>query len=133
MVPPFQKILLFSHRTSFADIAFALGTGSGAMGRHTKRGGYLVDWNKVRTYVVPDMTDFNVSMGFSLKIHRHLGAILLTDFTCSSHPMSRERPPLHTDKALLPPRAFSNQTRPPLLKMKVSPNIMKSNSNLVFL
>jgi hypothetical protein len=32
------------------------------MGRHTKRGGYLIDWNKVRTFVVPDLTDFTVSI-----------------------------------------------------------------------
>jgi large subunit ribosomal protein L41 len=38
------------------------------MGRHTKRGGYLVDWNKVRTYVVPDMTDFNVSVGGNIRV-----------------------------------------------------------------
>lgn len=29
------------------------GTGSGAMGRHTKHGGYVLDYNKVRTYMVP--------------------------------------------------------------------------------
>ena len=29
------------------------GTGTGAMGRHTKHGGYIIDWRKVRTYVVP--------------------------------------------------------------------------------
>ncbi|CAD0014538.1 unnamed protein product, partial [Aureobasidium pullulans] len=34
------------------------GTGSGSMGRHTKYGGYRIDWSKVRTYVVPDLSDF---------------------------------------------------------------------------
>ncbi|KAI5211020.1 hypothetical protein AUEXF2481DRAFT_39182 [Aureobasidium subglaciale EXF-2481] len=34
------------------------GTGSGSMGRHTKYGGYRIDWSKVRTYVVPDLKDF---------------------------------------------------------------------------
>ncbi|KAL9101316.1 MAG: hypothetical protein Q9163_003405, partial [Psora crenata] len=29
------------------------GTGSGPMGRHTKHGGYIIEWHKVRTYVVP--------------------------------------------------------------------------------
>lgn len=38
------------------------GTGSGAMGAHTKWGGYKVDPNKVRTYKVPDMTDFPVRL-----------------------------------------------------------------------
>ena len=33
---------------------FYKGTGTGAMGRHTKHGGYLIQWHKVRTYVVPD-------------------------------------------------------------------------------
>ena len=33
---------------------FYKGTGSGAMGRHTKHGGYVIEWNKVRTYVVPE-------------------------------------------------------------------------------
>ncbi|CAD6568340.1 MAG: hypothetical protein ASARMPREDX12_001373 [Alectoria sarmentosa] len=30
------------------------GTGTGAMGRHTKHGGYMIEWRKVRTYVVPE-------------------------------------------------------------------------------
>jgi hypothetical protein len=31
----------------------------------------LVDWNKVRTYVVPDMTDFNVSVGGNIRVWIH--------------------------------------------------------------
>lgn len=31
------------------------------MGRHTKSGGYKVDWTKVRTFVVPDLEGFTVS------------------------------------------------------------------------
>ena len=30
------------------------GTGSGSMGKHTKHGGFIIDWRKVRTYVVPN-------------------------------------------------------------------------------
>lgn len=57
-----------SHSTPFSICWFVhTGTGSGAMGRHTKRGGYLIDWNKVRTYVVPDLTDFNVSSWNNLR------------------------------------------------------------------
>jgi len=33
---------------------FYKGTGSGAMGRHTKHGDYRIDVKKVRTYVVPE-------------------------------------------------------------------------------
>lgn len=36
------------------------GTRSGAMGRHTKHGQYIIDWDKVRTYVVPDLAGFQV-------------------------------------------------------------------------
>ncbi|KAK1251990.1 hypothetical protein MKX07_007469 [Trichoderma sp. CBMAI-0711] len=32
---------------------FYKGNRTGSMGRHTKYGGYLIEWNKVRTYVVP--------------------------------------------------------------------------------
>ncbi|KAL8679745.1 MAG: hypothetical protein Q9224_000284 [Gallowayella concinna] len=38
------------------------GTGSGSMGRHTKHGGYIIDYKKVRTYVVPkDLKDFKLT------------------------------------------------------------------------
>ncbi|KAL9137645.1 MAG: hypothetical protein Q9175_001134 [Cornicularia normoerica] len=33
---------------------FYKGTGTGAMGRHTKHGGYVIEWRRVRTYVVPE-------------------------------------------------------------------------------
>ncbi|GAN03767.1 50S ribosomal protein 27 protein [Mucor ambiguus] len=46
---------------------FYKGTGSGAMGRHTKNGSYLVDWNKVRTFVVPDLEGFNLGPYVSRK------------------------------------------------------------------
>ncbi|ORZ07672.1 mitochondrial ribosomal protein L27-domain-containing protein [Absidia repens] len=46
---------------------FYKGTGSGAMGRHTKNGGYKVDWNKVRTFVVPDLEGFSLAPYVSRK------------------------------------------------------------------
>jgi large subunit ribosomal protein L41 len=42
------------------------GTGSGSMGRHTKYGGYRIDWDKVRTYKVPDLTDFHVCLASTI-------------------------------------------------------------------
>jgi hypothetical protein len=30
------------------------------MGRHTKHGGYIVDWAKVHDYAVPDLTNCTV-------------------------------------------------------------------------
>ncbi|PHH61365.1 hypothetical protein CDD81_443 [Ophiocordyceps australis] len=40
---------------------FYKGNRTGSMGRHTKHGGYVIEWDKVRTYVVPDLTDFNLT------------------------------------------------------------------------
>ncbi|MCJ1274863.1 hypothetical protein MMC21_002661 [Puttea exsequens] len=40
--------------TKQVNNGFYKGTGSGAMGRHTKHGGYVLEWQKVRTYVVPE-------------------------------------------------------------------------------
>lgn len=42
---------------------FYKGNRTGAMGRHTKYGTYVIMWDKVRTYAVPDLKDFKV--GFS--------------------------------------------------------------------
>ena len=36
------------------------GTGTGSMGRHTKHGGYIIEWDKVRTYVCPSLEGFKV-------------------------------------------------------------------------
>ncbi|KAJ2080728.1 60S ribosomal protein L27, mitochondrial [Coemansia sp. RSA 988] len=36
---------------------FYKGNRTGSMGRHTKHGGYVIDLDKVRTFVVPDMTN----------------------------------------------------------------------------
>ncbi|KAI8145078.1 mitochondrial ribosomal protein L27-domain-containing protein [Fennellomyces sp. T-0311] len=46
------------------------GTGSGAMGRHTKKGGYKIDWNRVRTFVVPDLEGFSLGPYVSRKTTR---------------------------------------------------------------
>ena len=42
---------------------FYKGTGTGSTGRHTKHGGYIVELEKVRTYVVPaGLADFKVCL-----------------------------------------------------------------------
>ena len=46
--------------TKDVNKGFYKGTGSGSMGRHTKHGGYIVEWNKVRTYVCPPLEGFKV-------------------------------------------------------------------------
>lgn len=52
--PVLQKSLRrLALTTKQAGRGFYKGTGSGSMGWHTKHGGYVIDWRKVRTYVVP--------------------------------------------------------------------------------
>lgn len=50
MARRFRKLPL---TTKDINKGFYKGTGTGSMGRHTKFGGYVIDWQKVRTYVVP--------------------------------------------------------------------------------
>ncbi|EFY90526.1 hypothetical protein MHUMG1_00479 [Metarhizium humberi] len=41
---------------------FYKGNRTGSMGRHTKHGGYVIEWNKVRTYAVPpNLKDFKLT------------------------------------------------------------------------
>ncbi|KAL8793564.1 MAG: hypothetical protein Q9195_003826 [Heterodermia aff. obscurata] len=41
---------------------FYKGNRTGSMGRHTKGGGYMIEWRKVRTYVVPaNLADFQLT------------------------------------------------------------------------
>ena len=49
---------------------FYKGNRTGSMGRHTKYGGYVIEWEKVRTYVVPDMKDFKVRSIFLRSVGR---------------------------------------------------------------
>jgi large subunit ribosomal protein L41 len=46
----FRKLPL---TTKDINKGFYKGTRTGSMGRHTKFGGYIIEWDKVRTYVVP--------------------------------------------------------------------------------
>ncbi|KAF2137620.1 uncharacterized protein K452DRAFT_257369 [Aplosporella prunicola CBS 121167] len=47
--------------TKQTNKGFYKGTGTGSMGRHTKRGGYIIEPEKVRTYKVPDLTGFELT------------------------------------------------------------------------
>lgn len=50
--------------TKDVNKGFYKGTGTGAMGRHTKYGGYVIEWDRVRTYACPDLTGFKVCLCF---------------------------------------------------------------------
>jgi large subunit ribosomal protein L41 len=56
-----RRVARHALNTKQANKGFYKGTGSGSMGSHTKYGGYKIDWDKVRTYVVPkDLKDCKV-------------------------------------------------------------------------
>lgn len=60
--PLFRRLQRLALTTKQVNGGYYKGTGTGSMGRHTKYGGYVVEWRKVRTYVVPaDMKGFMVS------------------------------------------------------------------------
>ncbi|KAK3292744.1 mitochondrial ribosomal protein L27-domain-containing protein [Chaetomium fimeti] len=47
--------------TKDVNKGFYKGTGTGSTGRHTKRGGYIIEWDKVRTYVCPPLDGFKLT------------------------------------------------------------------------
>ncbi|KAH9907358.1 50S ribosomal protein YmL27 [Xylariomycetidae sp. FL2044] len=55
----FRKLPL---TTKDINKGFYKGTRTGTVGRHTKYGGFVVDWSRVRTYVVPEgLADFKLT------------------------------------------------------------------------
>ena len=53
----FRKLRL---TTKDVNKGFYKGTRTGRMGRHTKKGGYMIDWALVRTFVCPSLAGFKV-------------------------------------------------------------------------
>jgi hypothetical protein len=88
-----------------ANKGYYKGTGTGSTGRHTKHGGYVIEWAKVRTYVVPDgLKDFAVSS--ILRYHScsifwtHMGAPVrevVANVRFSSHPSLPGRSSRHVE------------------------------------
>ncbi|KAL2890033.1 50S ribosomal protein YmL27 [Ceratocystis lukuohia] len=56
---------------------FYKGNRTGSMGRHTKYGGYIIEWEKVRTYAVPDLRGFKltpfVPTAIQPELHKYAG------------------------------------------------------------
>ncbi|TVY27644.1 54S ribosomal protein, mitochondrial [Lachnellula hyalina] len=64
-----RKIARLALTTKMTNKGFYKGTGSGSTGSHTRYGGYLIDWDKVRTYVVPEnLKDFKLTPFVTKKI-----------------------------------------------------------------
>ncbi|KAG0249040.1 hypothetical protein BG011_009631 [Mortierella polycephala] len=67
------------------------GTGSGATGRHTKRGGYFIEWERVRSFVVPDLTDFKLLPYVSRSTQKTTGAFSSKDYFKKSEAVTPEK------------------------------------------
>lgn len=64
-----RRISRLALTTKQTNKGFYKGTGSGSMGEHTKYGGYIIDWDKVRTYVPPKISkDFKLTPFVTKKI-----------------------------------------------------------------
>lgn len=58
-----KKISRLALTTKQTNKGYYKGTGSGSMGEHTKHGGFIIKWDKVRTYIPPgDLKDFKVNI-----------------------------------------------------------------------
>ncbi|KAL2106504.1 hypothetical protein VUR80DRAFT_6650 [Thermomyces stellatus] len=54
----FRKLAL---TTKDVKKGFYKGNRTGSMGRHTKHGRYIIEWEKVRTYAVPNLEGFKLT------------------------------------------------------------------------
>ncbi|CAK7264869.1 60S ribosomal protein L27, mitochondrial [Sporothrix epigloea] len=70
LLRPYRKL-----RLTVKDVnkGFYKGTRTGSMGRHTKRGGYIIEYEKVRTYVVPSLTGFDLTPFVSKRVRATFG------------------------------------------------------------
>ncbi|KAF2089312.1 hypothetical protein K490DRAFT_13138, partial [Saccharata proteae CBS 121410] len=69
--PVLQKALRrLALTTKQTGKGFYKGTRTGSMGWHTTRGGYQIDYRKVRTYIVPDLTDFELTPFVTKKVEK---------------------------------------------------------------
>ncbi|EFX03331.1 50S ribosomal protein 27 [Grosmannia clavigera kw1407] len=70
LLRPYRKL-----RLTVKDInkGYYKGTRTGSMGRHTKRGGYVIEYEKVRTYVVPGLTEFKLTPFITKRIRPTFG------------------------------------------------------------
>ncbi|KAI9714284.1 MAG: hypothetical protein M1820_000245 [Bogoriella megaspora] len=71
--PLHRRLRRLALTTKQAGKGYYKGTGSGSMGRHTKHGGYQIEWHKVRTYVVPDLSDTMLTPFVATRIERTRG------------------------------------------------------------
>ncbi|KAK0385395.1 hypothetical protein NLU13_7871 [Sarocladium strictum] len=60
--------------TKDVNKGFYKGNRTGSMGRHTKYGGYVIEWDKVRTYAVPqNLKEFKLTPFVSRQVRAEPG------------------------------------------------------------
>jgi len=70
-LPLLRRVRNFQLTTKNGPKDYYKGTRSGNTGRHTKHGGFVVDFDKVRTYVVPEgLANFKVCLPFVFLVCR---------------------------------------------------------------
>jgi large subunit ribosomal protein L41 len=70
-----RKVRFFKLTTKQAGHDYYKGTRTGTVGRHTKHGGYIVNYDRVRTYVVPSGLDtFELTPFVTQKVRPMRGA-----------------------------------------------------------
>ncbi|KAI1079954.1 50S ribosomal protein YmL27 [Whalleya microplaca] len=85
----FRKLPL---TTKDINKGFYKGTRTGNMGRHTKYGGFVIDWSKVRTYVVPkDLAEFKLTPFVTNKVAKTRGSY-------EGYPNGPRSPELYLDR-----------------------------------
>ncbi|KAI5810306.1 mitochondrial ribosomal protein L27-domain-containing protein [Peziza echinospora] len=73
--PLFRSLRRLALTTKMVGKGFYKGNRTGTIGRHTKHGGFIIDWDKVRTYVAPDMTKkFELKPFVTNKLPRAVGS-----------------------------------------------------------
>ncbi|ERS98068.1 50S ribosomal protein YmL27 [Sporothrix schenckii 1099-18] len=85
LLRPYRKL-----RLTVKDVnkGFYKGTRTGSMGRHTKKGGYVIEYEKVRTYVVPSLVDFNLTPFVTKRVRPTFGV-----YSQSEGPLKGPRSP----------------------------------------
>ncbi|KAK3316154.1 mitochondrial ribosomal protein L27-domain-containing protein [Apodospora peruviana] len=59
--------------TKDVNKGFYKGTGTGTIGRHTKHGGFIIEWEKVRSYVCPSLENFKLTPFVTKNVKKTFG------------------------------------------------------------
>ncbi|KAI9890342.1 MAG: hypothetical protein M1814_004252 [Vezdaea aestivalis] len=67
--PLFRRIRKLALTTKMVNGGYYKGNRTGSMGRHTSHNRYIIEWRKVRTYVVPSLEGFPLTPFVTAKVN----------------------------------------------------------------